>query len=106
MLPSICQAGVACYRILRSAARHLSSAGIQSDGEEEQEEEDTPFHRRLMNLVEKVVNLRKKKEDQQDEQPPEEEPKPSRYPQVVEGKRMMRPTPKSVLGEPMAFQAL
>lgn len=42
-----------------------------------------------MNLVEKVVNLRKKKEDQQDEQPPEEEPKPSRYPQVVEGKRVM-----------------
>ncbi|KAL7980774.1 hypothetical protein Chor_001928 [Crotalus horridus] len=61
----------------------LAHCGIQSEGEEEQEEEDTPFHRRLMNLVEKVVNFRKKKEDQQDEQPPEEEPKPSTLQELI-----------------------
>lgn len=77
---------VPCYKFLHPGALYLFSTGIQSEGEEEQEEEDTSFHRRLMNLVEKVVNLRKKKEDEQDEQPSEEEPKPSRYPQVVEGK--------------------
>uniref|UniRef100_A0A8C5SWT4 Ryanodine receptor 1 n=1 Tax=Laticauda laticaudata TaxID=8630 RepID=A0A8C5SWT4_LATLA len=61
----------------------LAHCGIQSEGEEEQEEEDTSFHRRLMNLVEKVVNLRKKKEEAQDEQPLEEEPKPSTLQELI-----------------------
>uniref|UniRef100_A0A8C5T3P3 Ryanodine receptor 1 n=1 Tax=Laticauda laticaudata TaxID=8630 RepID=A0A8C5T3P3_LATLA len=61
----------------------LAHCGKTLEGEEEQEEEDTSFHRRLMNLVEKVVNLRKKKEEAQDEQPLEEEPKPSTLQELI-----------------------